>query len=188
MIMSMYKKICITNRSLVHGNFLDKLEEIVCTDVDIIVLREKDLSQDEYLALAKQVIQICKNNGKLCILHSFIDVALALNYDAVHLTYEAFRALDEETKKHFKIIGVSTHSVEEAIACAKLGATYITASHIFPTDCKRDLAPRGLEYLRDVKQNVDIPVYALGGIHPDNIDLCLKAGADGVCMMSEYMV
>lgn len=185
--MSMYKKICITNRNLVHGDFLAKIEEVARGDVDAIILREKDLPKEEYRALAKMIIPLCNKYGKLCILHQFVDVARELKYDAIHLSYEAFLALDDETKNYFSIIGVSTHSVEEAIKCEELGATYITASHIFPTDCKKDLAPRGLAYLREVRKNVTIPVYALGGIHPNNVDLCIAEGADGVCMMSEYM-
>ncbi|MCQ2508799.1 MAG: thiamine phosphate synthase, partial [Dorea sp.] len=64
---------------------------------------------------------------------------------------------------------------------------YVTASHIFPTDCKKGLAPRGVLYLRDVAASVKIPVYALGGIHEEQIETCIEAGAAGVCMMSDYM-
>ena len=67
------------------------------------------------------------------------------------------------------------------------GATYLTASHIFATDCKKGLAPRGLSFLRETVRAVDIPVYALGGICADNAPACIQAGAAGVCVMSECM-
>lgn len=98
-----------------------------------------------------------------------------------------FLALTDEQRAAFDMIGVSTHTVEEAIAAEKLGADYVITSHIFPTDCKMGVPPRGLTHLHDVCEAVSIPVYALGGIHPDNADLCFEQGAAGVAMMSEYM-
>ena len=77
--------------------------------------------------------------------------------------------------------------MDEAIKAQENGASYITASHIFPTDCKADLAPRGLEFLRVVCNSVNIPVYALGGLNDGNADECIKCGAAGICMMSGFM-
>jgi thiamine-phosphate pyrophosphorylase len=100
---------------------------------------------------------------------------------------DGLRSLPEEERDWFRLLGASVHSVEEAREAEKLGADYVTASHIFPTACKEVLAPRGLSFLQEVKQAVTIPVYALGGIHREQIALCRSAGADGVCMMSEFM-
>ena len=68
-----------------------------------------------------------------------------------------------------------------------LGADYLTAGHIFPTDCKKGLAPRGIDFLQNICQTVQVPVFGIGGIHPGNIEQVLDAGASGVCMMSEMM-
>ena len=84
-------------------------------------------------------------------------------------------------------IGTSVHSAEDAIYAMKHGAAYVTAGHVFATDCKKGLEPRGLHFLKDVCCNVDIPVYAIGGINENNMESCIKAGAAGVCMMSGYM-
>ena len=92
-----------------------------------------------------------------------------------------------EKLKHFNIIGASTHSLEDAKIAEKLGATYITASHIFATDCKKGLEPRGLDFLKNICDNVNIPVFALGGINEDNSKYCYENGAKGVCMMSQAM-
>lgn len=87
----------------------------------------------------------------------------------------------------FNILGSSVHSIEEAKEAESLGATYVTAGHIFQTDCKKDLAPRGINFLEDVVQSVSIPVYAIGGIHSDNLSKIVSTNAAGACMMSDYM-
>jgi thiamine-phosphate pyrophosphorylase len=184
----MCKRICITNRKLVKGDFVEQIKRLTATNIDIFILREKDLEEDVYMELAKKVMKICEDAGKLCILHTFADVALKLNCKAIHLPLQQLRDMPAQTKSHFEILGASIHSVEEALEAEKLGATYVTASHIFPTACKQGLPPRGLEFLRQVTEAVDIPVYALGGICEEKSPECINAGAEGVCMMSEYMV
>ena len=69
-----------------------------------------------------------------------------------------------------------------------LGCTYITAGHVFETDCKKGLPGRGLDFLRNVCAAVDIPVYGIGGIDADNIVLIRDAGASGACLMSSLMI
>lgn len=187
MIMCMYKKICITNRWLVDGDFVGQIQNVVRNGVDAVILREKDLSESDYEILAEKVIRICDENHTLCILHSFKECAKRLHHPYIHLPMQQFLNLTEEEREFFRWIGVSTHTVEEAKIAEKKGADYITASHIFPTECKTGIPARGLEYLKEVLDAVDIEVYALGGIHPDNEKLCVQAGADGICMMSEYM-
>jgi thiamine-phosphate pyrophosphorylase len=183
----MYKKICITNRHLVTSDFASKMEQIARSDVDMIILREKDLKQEKYEVLACEVLEICKRYNKICMLHTFIETAKKLQHPYIHLTMADFVSLPEEDRNWFQMIGVSTHSVEEAIIAENMGASYVTASHIFATKCKEGLKPKGLLYLQNVVNAVKMDVYALGGIHPDNIEECIRAGASGVCMMSEYM-
>ena len=81
------------------------------------------------------------------------------------------------------------HSVEEAVEAQNLGASYITAGHIYATDCKKGLAPRGLEFLKEVCDSVTIPVYAIGGIDVDGTrrDEVKMCGAAGSCIMSGMM-
>ena len=86
------------------------------------------------------------------------------------------------------MIGVSCHSVEDAVAAEERGCTYITAGHVFDTDCKKGLPGRGLEFLQKVCKSVSIPVYAIGGIGSENINAVRAAGAAGACVMSGTMV
>ena len=82
------------------------------------------------------------------IIHFYSEVAEKLNCESIHLPLFKLKEIYEKLSK-FKTIGTSVHSVEEAIEAQKLGATYISAGHIFATDCKKDLPPRGLEFLKN---------------------------------------
>lgn len=179
--------LCVTNRSLCKGDFLQRIEEIAANHPKGIILREKDLSEKAYQELAEKVFDLCEKYHVPCILHSFANVAIELGIENIHLPLHILRELDEETKQKFKTIGASCHSVEEAREAAGLGCTYITAGHIFVTDCKKGLAPRGLEFLQSVCNSVSIPVYGIGGISGENITSVRKAGAAGACVMSGLM-
>lgn len=179
--------ICITNRKLCSNNFLDQIEMIASVHPKAIVLREKDLSEKEYEQLARQVMQICQKHGTQCILHSFSNVAIALGAAAVHMPLPLLQKMTLQEKSHFQIIGASCHSLEEAKEAQDLGCTYITAGHIFLTDCKKGLPGRGLSFLEEICKAVRIPVYAIGGISSQNIESVRKTGAAGACIMSGFM-
>lgn len=179
--------ICITNRKLCSNNFSDQIEMIASAHPKAIVLREKDLSEKEYEQLARQVMQICQKHGTQCILHSFSNVASALGAVAVHMPLPLLQKMTPQEKSHFQIIGASCHSLEEAKEAQDLGCTYITAGHIFLTDCKKGLPGRGLSFLEEICKAVRIPVYAIGGISSQNIESVRKTGAAGACIMSGFM-
>lgn len=187
MIIFMSDILCVTNRNLCREDFLQRIEKIAENRPNGIILREKDLSEEEYKTLAEKVLNCCKKYDVPCILHSFVDAAMELGAENIHLPLHILREMDEKTKETFKIIGASCHSVEEAQEAERLGCTYITAGHVFVTDCKKGLAPRGLEFLRKVCESVSVPVYAIGGISNVNVDLVRKAGAAGACVMSGLM-
>lgn len=189
----MYKILAITNRHLCMNDFLTQIQSI-CTLNEknttvksvSIVLREKDLSENDYKNLAAKVMKICEKNNTECILHTYYNVAIKLNCKKIHLPLHVLKSKPDICKQ-FNEVGVSIHSVNEAIEAIKLGATYITAGHIFATDCKKDIPPRGLGFLASVCSLVNIPVYAIGGISPINAQKAIDAGADGICIMSGLM-
>jgi len=82
---------------------------------------------------------------------------------------------------------VSIHSAEEAKRAEELGARFVIAGHIFETQSKPGIRPRGLAFLRDICESVDIPVFAIGGITDENAQDCIAAGAYGICRMSYWM-
>lgn len=187
MIIFMSDIFCVTNRALCKENFLVRLERIAKVHPAGIILREKDLPEEEYEALTRQVLEICRASGVQCILHTFVSVALRLGADAIHLPLPVLRQMTAQEKKQFSVIGASCHSVEDALEAQQRGCSYITAGHIFATDCKRGLEPRGLEFLQLVCQSVNLPVYAIGGISKKNMPYVRSAGAAGGCSMSEFM-
>lgn len=179
--------LCVTNRNLCREDFLTRIKKIAAAGIDGIILREKDLSEPAYEELAAKVMAICRNVGIPCILHSYPVAAIHLHAEAIHLPLQQMLTMDPEQKAAFRVIGVSCHSTEEAVLAQKHGAAYITAGHIFETDCKKGLPGRGLDFLEEVCEAVTIPVYAIGGISPANIDTVGAAGAAGACIMSGLM-
>lgn len=180
--------LCITNRSLCKEDFLKRIEKIASANPKGIVLREKDLTEDEYKSLAIKVIEICNRYNTPCILHNFTKVALELNHPYIHLPLHILENASAEDRRKFKVLGASCHSIDDAVRAEKLGCTYITAGHIFDTDCKKGLPGRGLDFLKNVCESVRIPVYAIGGISRENIAQVKNAGAKGICVMSGVMM
>lgn len=180
--------LCVTNRTLCHEDFLQRIEKIAAAHPAGILLREKDLTPEEYKKLAEKVLEICKVHNTPCILHTFASVARELGSPALHLPLSVLRTLSLEERSAFSALGGSCHSAADAIEAQALGCTYITAGHVFDTDCKKGLPGRGLAFLREVTENVSIPVYAIGGICPENMDSVRETGAAGACVMSGAMV
>ena len=181
----MCKIICVTNRKLCRGNFLERIERIASAHPYGIILREKDLEENAYKVLAEEVKKICERNNVRCILHSFRLTAEELGTEYLHMPLPVLRQMKEKPKVNF--LGVSCHSVSEVHEAVKLGADYVIAGHIFETDCKKGLSGRGLEFLHEVCGNTNVPVYAIGGISAENANEVIGAGAEGICIMSSIM-
>lgn len=179
--------LCVTNRKQCNTDFLEKIEALCHEkDIDKIILREKDLTEETYQILAEQCFSICKKNKMPLVINHFFHVAKELGIEDVQVSMATFL---QETNhlEQFQTVGVSIHSLDEAIMASTLGADYLIAGHIFPTDCKKGVPPRGLHFLKEVCDSVSIPVYGIGGISKGNIQEVLKAGAAGGCMMSGFM-
>lgn len=187
MIICMCDIICVTNRLLCHENFESRIEKIAQAGPSAIILREKDLSPYEYKILTQRVIKICQIYNVPCILHYFWNIAAELGCRSVHLPLSQLRALSYSQREMFSTIGCSCHSEADAFEAEKIGCRYIFAGHIFRTDCKKDIMPRGTGFLQSVCSSVKIPVYAIGGIDDSNIGQIYSTGARGVCLMSSLM-
>jgi len=185
MNISMYKTIAITNRKLVQGDFLTQIRKICGQKVDMILLREPDLSQEMYVELAKKVKAICDEHQVELRWHFFAKEAQETGEKSIHLP---LTVLEKKNKKIcFEIISTSVHSVEEARRGKASGATELLVSNIYRTNCKPGVEGKGLLLIEKIKSETGLPVYALGGIDRDKISSCINAGADGICMMSELM-
>jgi hypothetical protein len=176
--------IAVTNRKLCTDNFVLRVREILSAEPFEVMLREKDLSDDKYCQLAKEIV--ADNNGyKKVLALNRPEIALELGIENVHLTMQ--QLMEHGRPSFIKRAGVSVHSAEEAETAQKLGADYLIAGHIYATDCKKGVPPRGIEFFRGVCESVDIPVFAIGGISENNFNEPLENGGTGVCLMSEFM-
>ncbi|MDC7955666.1 thiamine phosphate synthase [Fusobacterium simiae] len=204
MVKNKIKLNIISNRKLCEDENLEKQIEkifsaykrkIILENFEIVALtlREKDLDKKEYLELLEKIYPICQKYKIDLIVHENYDLSLSDKYDiaGLHLKYDTFKSLNknirEELIKKYKRIGVSIHGIDEATEVENLGASYIVAGHIFETDCKKYLEPRGLKFIKDLSSTLTIPIFAIGGINKKNSDLVINSGAFGVCMMSSLM-
>ena len=194
----------ISNRKLCENENLEKQIEkifsayekkIILENFEIVALtlREKDLNKNEYLKLIEEIYPICQKYKINLILHQNYDLNLDEKYDieGIHLSYSIFKSLNQNIKaeliKKYKRIGVSIHSLEEAKDVESLGASYVVAGHIFETDCKKGLEPRGLKFVEELLSILTIPIFAIGGIDEKNSQSVINSRAFGVCMMSSIM-
>lgn len=186
----MCKKIAITNRHLVHGDFLTQIEKVLQTKPAALILREKDLPKEVYERLAERVLILCRRYNVPCLFNNRTELAERLRPDGQQLSFAAFCDMEEVQRKKIGaagLLGVSVHSLEEVKEAEVLGAAFVIFGHVFETDCKPGLPPRGLTALKEICAGVSIPVYAIGGVNEENSPLCVEAGAAGVCMMSGFM-
>ena len=183
--------IVITNRTLVQGSFLEQMEKVVCLHPQGVILRERDLSDEEYEALAEKVLGICAREKVSCFLHSRILIARRLGCTDIHLSIPYVQSMSEtekeELRRNFAQVSISCHSMEDMELAVQAGASQIILGTIFETDCKKGLPGRGLEFLENVCKAVNIPVYAIGGISEEKMPQILGTGAAGGCMMSGFM-
>lgn len=179
----MFRIICVTNRKLCAGDFIARLSEISRGGADYVILREKDLSEAEYAELAERALGAC---GERLVLHGASALPLLRRLPRLHLPLAVLEN-NPALRREAELLSVSVHSPEEAKRAEALGADYVTAGHVFATDCKRGVPGRGLDFLKATAASVRIPVYAIGGISAQNIAAVRNAGAAGACVMSGLM-
>lgn len=154
-----------------------------------VILRAKSLDKAAYRTLAIEAQQSCEATGIALILHSDWQLARELGISMLHLPLALLRQISACERTYFTWLSTSVHSVGEAQEAQALGATVLIAGHIYTTQCKAGLAPRGLGFLQNVCSAVNLPIYAIGGIGFDAAQHAeLQAnGARGACVMSAYM-
>lgn len=170
-----------------------KIEAAAAAGVDLMQIREKDLSGKDCALLTREALQRAAKSqaGTVArtriIVNDRLDVALTENAGGVHLgekglpVAEAKRLVAERGERNDFLIGVSCHSPEAAKSAARDGADYLFFGPVFATPSKAAFgAPQGLERLATVCRGVSIPVLAIGGITLENASACLAAGASGI--------
>jgi thiamine-phosphate pyrophosphorylase len=177
----------ITDRKQTGGrDLLWVLEQALEGGVKAVQLREKDLTGKELFSLAEKTLRLCQNYGAHLFINDRVDVCLAINADGVQigtssLPVDAARQL----LGPLKLIGASTHSLEEAREAQRRGADFVLFGPVFHTAAKASYGPpQGLTALKAVVEKLSRPVYAIGGIQPDNVEETRRTGIRGVALIS----
>ena len=176
----------ITDRKVTSKPLPEAVRSALEGGVKAIQLREKDLPVRDLLALARELRSITREFGAKLFINDRVDVAMAVGADGVHLGHQSMPV--EAVRKIVGtglLIGVSTHNAEEAIAAQVGGADFITFGPIFETPSKAGIiTPVGPKAIRNVKNEINIPLFGLGGIKSGNMLQAMSAGADGIAMIS----
>ena len=181
--------IAVTDRSLCSGDFLAQIKKIISLHPCSLILRERDLPDEEYLLLARKVQAICEKGADVKVpffVHSRIEIAQKIGCQNLHLPLPALAAIGGRPEG-FACVSTSSHSMEDMQQALALGADLIILGTILETECKKGLRGRGLSFVEEICAACPVPVYAIGGIKESNIDAVMAAGAAGGCMMSRFM-
>lgn len=160
------------------------LEAVIAGGGHIIQLRDKEASPREFYAMAQRFRERTRAAGILLIINDYLDIALAVDADGVHLgqddlPLEAARRLAPEL-----IIGRSTHSLEQALEAQAGGADYVNIGPIFPTGTKEHSTALGSDAIRTIAPHLYIPFTVMGGINLSNIDEVVAAGARRIAVVT----
>lgn len=164
---------------------MEQVKEALEGGITFLQLREKHLSEEEFIQEAKEMKELAKSYHVPFVINDNIKVALAVDADGVHIGQDDMSV--EEARKllgNDKIIGVSAHNVEEAKKAQEGGADYLGVGAVCATSTKEDANVVSKEEIRKICDATDIPIVAIGGIKKDNILTLKGTGVDGVAVVS----
>lgn len=179
----------ITDRLICKNSLLVKIEELINKNrIDQIILREKDLSDEQLYSLYLKIEKITKNTHVNVIVNASLPFAIKYMINSIHLSQANFKKL--KSKKELKNIffGVSVHSLKEIDSALKFEPNYLLISPIFESNCKKDKEPLGIDFLKAVQSNTAIPLIALGGVNDENIIELKQMNITNVAMRSNLLL
>ncbi len=211
-----FELVWVTNRRLSEDFFADIRRVAQGGKADKILLRESDLPEHEYEKLARKTLEVIAEygSGVRLILHTHASVASRLGASELHLPFAKFASTSGKRATNLRDlvkfdgvradkdeisgtyapnltqnlkIGVSVHSLDQALAAQDLGADYVVAGHIFDTPSHALERGRGVEFLREICESLSIKTYAIGGINFENLGEIKDAGAAGAYMMRGFL-
>lgn len=176
----------VTDRAWVGKQSLyEQVESALKGGATCVQLREKELDNETFLNEAIEISALCKQYGVPFFINDNVEIAIKCHADGIHVGQEDMEAAQVRQKVgNDMIIGVSAHSVQEALEAVKNGADYLGVGAMFSTSTKTDVNVLPKETLRDICAAVDIPVVAIGGIGKSNISQLAGTGVDGVALVS----
>ncbi len=185
-----YTLYLVTDRDLFPGIRLARaVEQAIRGGVTVVQLREKDACSRDFHAIAREVKEITDRYSVPLIINDRLDIALAVDAAGAHIGQDDLpaRAAREVLSGRGKILGVSAATAAEALQAQADGADYIGAGSVFATGTKKGVRPLLREELKKIKQAVNIPVVAIGGINESNVRLLQGTGIDGIAVVSAIL-
>ena len=184
-----YSVYLVTDRDLLKGrNLTEVIEEAILGGTSIVQLREKYASSLEFYEVAKEVKKITDKYNVPLIINDRIDIALAIDASGVHLGQSDIPcSIARKILPQGKIIGVSAHNLNEAEKALKDGADYLGCGAVFNTSTKKDVTTLSYEGLKEITDNINIPIVAIGGINENNIMTLKGSGINGVAVVSSII-
>lgn len=179
------KLIYVTERRRIRGDAHDYLSRLLAGRPDALLIREKDLSDEALIRFTAPLVPIAERCGVPLILRGSAEQARQLGISRLQLSFA--EAIAAPLPQDFNSIGVSVHSLAEALEAQRRGATTVTYGHIFTSPCKPGLPPRGTAALDEIVRACTIPVYAIGGITADTLPFLLPIHPAAACLMSASM-
>ena len=176
----------VTDSRWLNGERLyDQVEKALKGGATFIQLREKELDQEHFFEEAVEIKELCARYHVPFVINDNVEIALKMDADGVHVGQDDMEAGDVRAKLGSdKIIGVSAHTVEEALLAEERGADYLGVGAVFHTDSKADVAEVSRETLKAICDAVDIPVIAIGGINKENVSELAGTGICGIAVIS----
>jgi thiamine-phosphate pyrophosphorylase len=163
----------------------DVLDAVIRGGCRMVQLRDKLSPSGGIVPVAERLRARCRERGVTFIVNDRIDLAVAVDADGVHLGQDDLSPrLARPLLRRRMIMGVSTHSVEQARRAQSDGADYVAVGAMFPTQTKPDFELVGPALVRAVRPEIRVPLVAIGGITPSNVADVIRAGADGVAVIS----
>jgi len=172
----------ITDRTYSRLPICDMVKIVLDAGITFIQYREKQRTRREIYDEAELLRDLTRSYNAVLIINDHADIALAVEADGVHLGQDDLPLPEARKIMGRRIIGISTHSIEQAQSAEAGGADYIGFGPIFHTSTKDAGAPKGVDILTIIKQNCSIPVVAIGGISIDTAAAVMNAGADAVAV------
>lgn len=163
----------------------EQVEEALRGGITCVQLREKELSDEEFLVEAIEIKSLCQKYNVPLFINDNVDVAIKCGADGIHVGQEDMEAGDVRSLVgDDMMIGVSVHTVEEALDAVKNGADCLGVGAMFSTSTKPDADVVSIHTLYDICHSVDVPVVAIGGLNKDNISELAGSGVCGVALVS----
>ncbi len=182
-----YSLYLVTDRALAAPKTIEEVvAAAIAGGVSVVQLREKDTSTLDFLLLARRLLNILRPAGVPLIINDRLDVALAAGADGVHLGQTDLPCREaRQIMGPGAIIGLSVETIKQARQAEELDLDYLAASPVFATPTKTDAAPPwGLAGLTALRKQTSRPLIAIGGINRTNVEAVLRAGADGIAVVS----